>query len=84
MAPCFMSFCSGTKMVEKNKLLNSCLVCVPHCDHFKIFIYVFSFRDRRRKGEREERNIDVREKHQSAASQLCPKTGLNLQPRHIP
>ena len=36
--------------------------------------------------EREERNrnIDVREKHQLAASQTCPDRILNPQPRHVP
>ena len=35
--------------------------------------------------EREwERNIDVREKHRSVASHMCPVGEPNLQPRHVP
>ena len=35
--------------------------------------------------ERErERDIDVREKHPSIASHMCPDQGLNAQPRLVP
>ena len=36
------------------------------------------------RGEERERNIDVRQKHQSVASPTLPDQGLNLQPRHVP
>ena len=34
--------------------------------------------------EERERNIGVREKHQSVFSHMCPIQGPNLQPRHVP
>ena len=38
-----------------------------------------------RKGERQnERNVNVREKHQLVTSHRCPDQGLNLQPRYVP
>ena len=35
-------------------------------------------------GMERERNINVKEKHWSVASHVCPDQGLNLQPRHLP
>ena len=49
-----------------------------------VYVYVCVWereRERKRKGERE---IDVREKHQSIASYMYPDWGLNLQPRYVP
>ena len=34
--------------------------------------------------EKEERNIDVREKHLLAASRMSPDWSQNLQPRRVP
>ena len=50
-----------------------------------LFIYFkdFIFWERGREGEIE-RNINAREKHQSAASHRCPDRGLDLQPRRVP
>ena len=50
---------------------------------------LIDFRERGRGGERErerdgERNIDMREKHRSVASRMCPDRGSNLQPRFVP
>ena len=36
------------------------------------------------KEKERERNIDVREKHQSVACCTHPDWGLNLQPRYVP
>ena len=42
-------------------------------------------RERKRQKEREgERNIKVREKHQSVVSPTCDNQGSNLQPRYVP
>ena len=50
---------------------------------FKDFIYLFL--DTREEREKEgERNIDVREKHRSIASRMCPAQGPNLKSRHVP
>ena len=48
--------------------------------------FPFLILEKEKKGGREgrERNIDVREKHQSAASRTCPYWGLNPQPRYGP
>ena len=48
-------------------------------DFFNLFL-------ERREGREEERerNISVREKHQSVASRMCPHQRLNPQPRHVP
>ena len=42
------------------------------------------FLEKGKVGRKRERNIDVREKHQSVASYKCPHWGSNLQPRHVP
>ena len=48
----------------------------------KDFIYVFLERGRGR--EKEERNIDMRDKHHLVASHMHPDQESNLQPRHVP
>ena len=48
--------------------------------HPNMFI---DFRERGRDREME-RNIDVREKHQSLASCMCSDWGPNPQPKHVP
>ena len=52
--------------------------------HPKVSLLVL---EREREMERErgrEKNINVREKHQLAASHKCPNWGLNPQPRYVP
>ena len=50
----------------------------------RVFLnYLFIFREKGREKERE-RNIDVREKHQSVASRLCTDQGLNPQAGYVP
>ena len=49
----------------------------------KYFIYLFLVGGEGRGIERE-RNIDVREKHQLAASHMPPTRGPGPQPRHMP
>ena len=44
---------------------------------------LIDFRERGRDREME-RNIDVREKHQSLASCMCSDWGPNPQPKHVP
>ncbi|KAF6097965.1 tetratricopeptide repeat domain 19 [Phyllostomus discolor] len=44
---------------------------------------MLTFRQRERKEERE-RNIIVRERHQSVASPMCTHQGLNCKSRHVP
>ena len=41
------------------------------------------FIDFRETGKEKQRNIKVREKHQSVASRMCPDQELNLQPRYV-
>ena len=55
----------------------------PAISFLKHFIYLILERGGGRKKEGE-RNIDVREKHQSVASHTCPDLGLNPQPRLVP
>ena len=55
---------------------------------FILFLYspkdmLTDFRERGREREME-RNIDVREKHQSLASCMCSDWGPNPQPKHVP
>ena len=50
--------------------------------YFKDFIYLY-FREGERREEERERNIDVREKHQSVASCTRPKGRLNQKARHV-
>ena len=47
------------------------------------FLYLFFERGKRREKERE-RSINVREKHWSVASPMCPNWGLNMHPRLRP
>ena len=55
--------------------------CVP-----LIFLRFYLFILEKVEGEEKEteRNIDVKERHESVASQICPDWGLNPQPRHVP
>ena len=48
-----------------------------------IFIFIFEFRGRGRAGEREGEKHWC-EKYWLVASHMYPKSGLNLQPRHVP
>ena len=50
---------------------------------FLDFIYLFSERREGREKDKE-RNIDVREKHQSIASPMYPNQGPNPQPMPVP
>ena len=56
----------------------------PNITFFKIILFIY-FLERGEGREKEtERNIVVREKHQSVASRTCPNQGLDPQPRHVP
>ena len=57
------------------------------CIHIHIYNYIymilFIFRERGRDKERKG-NTDIRGKHPSVASPMCPNQGPNLHPRHVP
>ena len=40
--------------------------------------------ERERQTDREKKDIDVRKKHQSVATRMCPGQGLNPQPTYVP
>ena len=54
-------------------------------DSFFLKDFIYLFLDRREGGQKQrERNMDVREKHQSVASCTCPDLGLGWQPWQEP
>lgn len=49
-----------------------------------LFYFVFTLILEREEGRGRERNMDIREKYQSAISHMCPDRGSNLQPSYMP
>ena len=49
-----------------------------------LFIYLFILETGEVKEKERERNMDMKEKHQSVVSLACPDQEPNLKPRHVP
>ena len=70
---------------ETKGLKNNTLTWQQSNKMILIFKNMYLFLERREGREKErERNIDVREKHQSVYSHTCPNLGPGLHPRYVP